>query len=148
MTGSEIFQSLGLGSVPAAIAMVIVILLQRKGANKKLQIEETGADTNQFDVITKKYQQIADNWQKTAETAQKATETALAELEKHKEDRETISGKLEETNTKLDQIRTLFKQVMKRSNIVLTPEEQEIFDSTTPSREIKTRVRSRGVSTA
>lgn len=145
---ASIFQSLGLGSIPAGVMGLILILLNRKNANKKLEIEETGADVNQFDVITKKYQQIADNWEKTAESAQKATEAAekatklaLTELQKHKADRESISDKLQETNTKLDQIRRLFTSVMKRSNIILSPQEQEIFDATVPSKEIKSRVR-------
>jgi len=134
--------SLIVGTVPG----VIFFVLNRKGANKKLDIEEGGLNVNQFDVQTKAYQDLLNR-------ANKATEEALAELATYKKERtrlmeqveeqgrkirklekadEDKTGELEDARRKVEQLRSLFTAILTRTGIVMTPEEQEIFEATQP----------------
>jgi predicted nucleic acid-binding Zn-ribbon protein len=141
--------SLLVGTVPG----VIFFVLNRKGANKKLEIEEGGLTVNQFDVQTKAYQDLLDRANKNAAASEQALKEALAELETYKSERvklmdrvreqgekiaklegaaDDTSHELADTRNKLDKLRKLFTDVMARTGIQLTPEEQAVFEETKP----------------
>ena len=129
---SVIVSILSLVGIGTAVPAIILFLLQRRNANKKLEIEEDTLSVNVFNAQTKAYQDLLDR-------ADRTTQAALAELKTYQAERKEILKKvdmqnevLELTNTNLQKIRTLFQAVVKRSNIVLTPAEQKVFDETKP----------------
>lgn len=151
----------GILGVALGAPAIILWLLNRRNANKKLQLDEGALDVSVFDTQTKAYQDLLDranlatlNAQAETLKAQEATEKALAELATYKEERESLMRKvtklersdrnkntalkntneaLKVTNEKLEKLRELFQSVVTRTGIVLTKEEQSIYDDTVPS---------------
>lgn len=100
-------------------------VLQRRDANRKLVVEEGGLEVDRFDAQRQGFNDLL--------REQKAlTDRAVAELEASRKQRERETIDIEELRRMLVQIRDLFSRVVERSNIVLTPEEQEEFDATQP----------------
>lgn len=139
MTSVEITQILTLAGITGAIPTIILGLLSRKGANKKIQIEEGSLGVSVFGAQAKAYQDMLDRVQRSAEIAeaaalqaQKALENALGELNAARLEREAIAVRLDEQGVKLDRLRTLFNQVIARSNIELTKAELSELEATKP----------------
>lgn len=101
------------------------LFLQRKDANRKLVVEEGSLDVSQFDALTKTYQDLLTR-------ANNATAAAVAEVEKSQKAREDMQAEFEELRASQHQLRDLFRRVVARSNITLTPDEQREFDATKP----------------
>lgn len=139
MTMGEIASVVALAFGSGAVPGVILFLLNRRGANKKLEIEEGGLGVNVFEAQTTAYENLLNR-------QTQATNDALTELGKYKAERTSILEKVEKleradedrsqelrsTNTKLETLRALFQQYVNRTGIPLTPEEQLIFEETKP----------------
>jgi len=119
-----------LALIAAAVPVTLGFLLNKNNANKKLNLDETTVMLSGTDSQIKTYQDLLDR----ANAAVEKAESLNTELGTRVTDLE---------NTKNDQIwqittlRNLFRQVVNRSNITLTPEEQAEFDSTKPVTEIR-----------
>lgn len=134
--------SLVVGTVPG----VIFFVLNRKGANKKLELDETTTASTVFEAQTKAYKELYD-------TANAATAAALKELATYKEERVKLMAQVEEQGKKIrkleqadhdktdeladarrkvEQLRSLFTAILTRTGIIMTPEEQAIFEETKP----------------
>lgn len=92
--------------------------LQNKGANRKLVVEESGLSVTAFNA---------------------ATAAALAEVKESREDREAMRGQIshliednEDLRYKHNQLRQLFIEVIRHNDMVLTPSQQAVFESTRP----------------
>lgn len=140
MTGEEVnwstvWLAVVLALIAAAVPVTLSALLGRRNANKKLQLDETTVILSGTDSQIRAYQDLLDRANAAVERAEKI----------NKESNDRIS-QLEETMREQDwqiaTLRKLFQRVVNRSNIALTPEEQEIFDSTKPMTEIH-RIRRR-----
>lgn len=138
----EWWQSLILGAAGASVPIVLSWFLGRKGANKKLEIDEGHLSVAQFDAATKAYQDLLDRAAKT-----------IDELEEYKQERENLiqtvkeqgdkinelekadelkTRELQETNQKLDTVRQLFEQYIARTGVPLTTSELAVFEQTAP----------------
>lgn len=98
-------------------------ILQQKGANRKLVVEESGLSVTAFDA---------------------ATAAALAEVQESRVDRQAMRGEIkalseetEDLRFKQNQLRQLFIEVVRQNNIVLTPAQQKEFEDTRPRPRIK-----------
>lgn len=147
-TSDEIFRIassvIGVGAIAVGLPGIILYFLNRKGANKKFTLEEEAQDGNTFTRQTQAYQDLLDRanaavtkLEEGLKQAELATQAALDELATIKRERtlekDEINDKLNDTNKKLQSLRRLFEQVVSRTNIVLEPEEQDIFDNTVPT---------------
>lgn len=149
------------GSVPT----VLLILLQRKGANKRLELDETTVASDVFSKQTAAYSELYDTAKSDLAQAKKdliaANKTAAdlaTELKKYQTEREELMAKVEEqgrkisrleradnektdeladTRSKLETLRELFESYVARTGIPMTPEEQKIFEETKPKWLIK-----------
>jgi uncharacterized coiled-coil DUF342 family protein len=120
--------------------------LNRKNANKKLEIEEGGLSVNQFTAQTNAYKDLLDR--ANAELREsvdslreyKAERTDLMarvekqgrEIEYLKSSDESKSEELSDTRAKLEKLRALFETYVERTGIPMTPEEKSIFEDTLP----------------
>jgi len=153
----DVFQLLGtVGGVlglSAAVPTIILFLLGRKGANKKLEIEQGALTVDQFNAALPAYKDLlnrADAAAKVANDAaavsQLAARSALDELQTYKAERESILSEVKElrqakedqgeeltkTNSNLEKLRALFTSYVARVGIPLTREEEAIFEDTKP----------------
>lgn len=133
MNLSQFLLTIAVAAVPSSVIAILVFLLNRKGANKKLDLEVDSVDANKAETFSKIYQDLLNR-----------ANAAVAEAEQTKADLigrvETLEGKAKEgvaelnkTNGKLDTVRRLFQRYVARVGIPMTPEEQEVFESTKPS---------------
>lgn len=135
---------LGVAGLVLAPTGLVALLLSRRQANKKLQLEGDSVEASQWTILQKSYSDLLQNAKddrKRAEDratdAENATKAALKELEEHKTAREAIIELFNENSSKLAKIRDLFMSVLKRNNLTMTADEQEIFDSTVPAARIR-----------
>lgn len=138
----EWWQTLLIGVAGGSVPIMLGAALSRRGANKKLEIDEGHLSIAQFEVASKAYQDLLDRAAKTIE-----------DLEKYKDEREELlstvkdqglkiehleaadrekTKELEITNDKLDTVRQLFERYLARSGVPLTEDEREIFEQTMP----------------
>lgn len=148
------------GSVPGTLLW----LLNRSGANKRLEIEEGGLTVNQFTAQTEAYRDLLNRATGSLATANESLATAntnlaisVAELAKYKEEREALmkevekqgkhieelqeadsakSDELADTRDKLERLRALFTTYVARTGIPLTPDEKAIFEDTQPRHQL------------
>lgn len=102
-------------------------ILQRKDANRKLVVEEGGLEVTEFDSQRAGFKMLLDE-------QKELTAKALAELKASQEQRDQQADDIDELRGLLMETRSLFRRVVARSNIVLTPEEQKEFEATKPPR--------------
>jgi chromosome segregation ATPase len=147
-------------AVVGAVPIILLFVLQRKGANKQLQLQEGSLDVETFESQRKAYKELYDTAKADLSTAStkldqaNATSEALAaELRTYQEERERLMAQIEEqgrkiekleksgnaqsdeladTRSKLENLRKLFTDVLARTGIQLTPEEQDAFEQTKP----------------
>lgn len=156
----EWWQTLLVALIPAAVPTVLLFVLQRRGANKQLQLQEGSLSVETFEAQRTAYKELYDTAKADLATAtantNKANATAealAAELRTYKEERERLMAQIEEqgrkieklersdasksdeladTRQKLEKLRELFEAYVRRTGIPLTAEEQRIFEETTP----------------
>ena len=108
---------------------VIWLILSQRQANRKLRVEEIGANVSsqvakgsltvdQFNAALPAYRDLLDR-------SNKDRDAALAKMEEYK-------GELDEVKEKQERLVKLFLQVVKRSNVQLTKEELEELEATRP----------------
>jgi hypothetical protein len=124
MTPDQIFEQLkALASLTGAVAWIpaiIVFVLNRKGANRRINIEQTTAGATVFDVQTKAYQDLLDRLQNSEDI---------------------LTSRLDDADTRFDLLRALFLSVVSSRSIELTKEEQEQFEATKHPRKPSPRKR-------
>lgn len=115
-----------LALITYAVPIILSALLSRKNANKKLNLSETSVMITGTEAQIKTYQDLLDR----ANQAVTKAETLNADLSKRVQ---VLEDTKDSQTWQIVTLRNLFKQVVNRSNIVLTPDEQAEFDSTQPS---------------
>lgn len=137
----------------ASVPVALLFTLQRRGANKKLKIDEGGLTVTQFNAQTSAYQDLLDRANASLEAANHNLAVSVAELETYKSERvklmaqveeqgrkidrlekadDTKSEELADTRHKLETLRTLFETYVQRTGVPMTPEEQKVFEDTKP----------------
>lgn len=161
----EWWQTLLIALIPATIPTVLLFVLQRRGANKQLQLQEGSLDVATFEAQRAAYKELYDTTVKQlgeandrADKANATSEDLAKELRTYKEERERLMAQIEEqgrkikkledaagdqadeladTRSKLETLRELFETYVKRTGIPLTPDEERIFEQTKPKWLIK-----------
>jgi len=123
--GQTILISLITGCVPATLLW----LLNRKGANTKLKLDEGGLSVTQFNAQTAAYQDLLDR-------SNKALAEALTELKSYKSERAELNKRVENQGNMLERLRELFTSYVTRVGIPMTEEELAVFESTKPKRKV------------
>jgi len=119
-----------LALIAAAVPVTLSTLLGRKNANKRLNLDETSVMLSGTETQIKTYQDLLNRANDAVTKAEKINEDLTARVKKLED--------IEETSTwQITTLRNLFSQVVKRSNITLTPEEQAAFDATKPRAEVR-----------
>jgi len=118
---------LSLIAVAIGLPGIILFFLNRKGANRKLNVEEGGLTVSQFNAALPAYKDLLDR-------ANDDRQAAIDELAAYKTEREGFKTEIERLGEDIRTIRGLFTRVVERSNITLTHEEQQVFESTKPTR--------------
>lgn len=126
-------------AISVGLPTIIAWFLNRKGANKKLQIEAGGLEVTEFQAMREAFNDLlreqkeaTASAQKAAAAAQTAADNAITEIANYKAERQKLLDTVEEQGTKLDRLRTLFMRVIRRNSIELTEAEQLEFESTKP----------------
>lgn len=127
-----------LALIAAAVPVTLGALLGSKNANKKLDLEQTSVVLSGTESQIRAYQDLL-NRANEAVTKAESLNTDLSSRVKNLEDEK------ESSSWQIMTLRNLFMQVVKRSNIVLTPDEQAAFDATKPADEVRRIRRSRTV---
>lgn len=104
---------------------IITWFLNRRGANRKLQVEESGADVSEFQALRTAYREDKAAAEKERDEARAETGAIRVELgEMHEE--------VDELRDALTRLRRLFSGVLRRNNYKMTPSEQREFEATKP----------------
>lgn len=118
---------------PAIIVALLLFLLNRKGANKKLSLDERNTNVTEFDAKLKAYQDLLDRSNEAGAEALLSV-IELKERVNALEEADTAkSHEIDSANKKIELLRKQFTSYIERTGVPLTPEEQEIFDMTVPS---------------
>lgn len=139
LSGEQITSILTLALGSSAIPIIISALLGRKGANKKLQIEEGGLTVDQFNAALPAYKDLLDR-------ADRDRDEAIEKLGKYESERIELldrvrrleradtekTTELEITSRALETLRKLFQTYVDRTGIPLTTQEQAVFENTQP----------------
>lgn len=116
--------------IVAAVPILLGSLLNRKNANKKLDLSETSVMISGTEAQIKTYQDLLNRAEAAVEKAE-ALNGGLNDRVKHLE--KTIDSQ----DWQIRSLRNLFQKVVGRSNITLTKEEQDEFDRTMPTSEFR-----------
>jgi septal ring factor EnvC (AmiA/AmiB activator) len=108
--------------------------LQRKDANRKLVVEEGGLEVDQFEAQRQAFNDLLREQREITARALAELADTRKELSESRDQRKEMADDIEDLRSMLIQTRDLFKRVVARSNIVLTPDEQREFDATKPPR--------------
>lgn len=143
----DLWATLLLALVTGSVPGVILFILQRRGANKKLELEEGSLGVSQFNAQTSAYQDLLDRanaavtearnetkkYRAEREALQRQVTEMREEIDKLKTSDDQKGQELLRTNNKLERLRALFLSYVKRTSIPLTEEEQSVFDDTMPA---------------
>lgn len=126
-------------AISVGLPTIIAWFLNRKGANKKLQIEAGGLEVSEFQAMREAFNDLlreqkeaAKNAQTAATAAQKAADDAILEIKNYRAERQKLLDTVQDQGAKLDRLRTLFMRVIRRNSIELTEAERHEFESTKP----------------
>lgn len=109
---------------------LIWAILQQKGANRKLVVEESGLHITEFEALTNTYKDLLARSNAASEAATKAADAAQEEVRQSRIQRELLQEELNEVRDTQRRLRALFSRVIARSGIVLTTEEQKELEAT------------------
>jgi len=143
----NIFSLLGVAS---ALPVGISWLLSRKNANKKLDLDEKGAEVSEFQafnaigasLVSQAHQAMVDA--QTAATEAKAEAAAAKrEASKYRGEREEMKHEMLSLTESVRKLRDMIKGYVTRTGQPLTEEEQAVFDQTVDPRSLPARRRKR-----
>lgn len=118
----DLFSVLGL---PAILLAVILFILNSKGANRKLVVEEGGLKKSEFDSIT-------DAQNKAIERAESAAEDAETKASIAVERADVLDGLYEEMREIIHKLRAQVRRVIASTNYQMSPDELADFEMTKP----------------
>lgn len=124
-----------LALIAAAVPVTLSALLGRRNANKKLQLDETTVMLSGTDSQIKAYQDLLDRANAAVEKAEKVNRDSIERISH-------LEATIKEQDWQIATLRKLFQRVVNRSNITLTTEELQIFESTRPMQDVS-RIRRR-----
>lgn len=113
--------SISLIALAAGVPGIILFLLNKKGANRKLQIEEGGLSVQVFNAQNAGYKDLLDRADRTA------TE-ATNKVEEFKEELKDITGKL-------NRMYAFVSRIIYKNDIELNDEEKAEFERISPFRD-------------
>ena len=119
-----------LALIAAAVPVTLSAMLGRKNANKKLELDQTTVMLSGSESQIRAYQDLLDRANAAVSKAEALNADLSGRVQKLEDEKESSTSQIKT-------LRNLFSQVVKRSNITLTPEEQEAFDSTKPIEEAR-----------
>lgn len=136
MTSSEIFEWVrNIATLLALISgppSIILWALNRKGANKKLEIEEGGLGVQQFNALMSGYKDQLDRAGSEIKTLQTDRDRLAEEVVEIKRTQSADQRLFRATARKLERVRRLFLRYSRRVGIPMTLEEQREFEMTAP----------------
>lgn len=97
---------------------IVSIILTRRNANRKLEVEEGGLKVSEFEALRAAYKQDR--------------QEAEAENDRLHRDIDALRDDLDHFRDILRSLRSLFQRVVIRTNVTLTAEEQREFEATRP----------------
>lgn len=118
----DILSVLGL---PAILLAVVLFLLNRKDANRKLEVEEGSLKRSEFDSITNEYSELYKTADARATAAESKADSAMSRVGE-------LNDEVVDLRDMIHQLRSLFRRVLNRNNIQMTSAEQEEFDRIKP----------------
>lgn len=119
-----------LALIAAAVPVTLSTMLGRKNANKKLELDQTTVILSGTETQIKAYQDLLSRANEAVTKAEALNTNLAARVTKLEIEKDSSAWQVMT-------LRNLFSQVVKRSSIVLTPEEQDAFDSTKPTDEVR-----------
>lgn len=129
---------------------LIALLLSRKQANKKLDLDEKGSDVTEFQAlnqvsasIVSQARQAMLDAQAAATAAQKGAASAKAATAKYQSERDEFKVLMERVVDSLRKMRDLFTSYADRTGVPLTEGEKAIFEDTIDPRTLPGRGRGR-----
>lgn len=130
-------EQIGILGIPALVTAFVLWLLNRRGTNRHLDVEQATLGANISDQQMRRFQYLLEHSEKSAvEMAAKIAllEARVVQLEVADASK---SHEIEDANTKIERLRELFQSYVDRTGIPLTPDEQATFEQTTPSPRIR-----------
>lgn len=121
-------------AVITGLPTIILFALQRKNANKKLEIDEGGLSVTQFNSLTAAYQDQLDRCSERTKTMRSELDEMQKQIDEVRDSESNVVRLLAETSRKLDRVRKLFLKYVNRAGIPMTQEEQQEFERTAPPR--------------
>lgn len=109
---------------------IIWSILNQKGANRKLIVEEGDLDLKEFSALTQTYKDLLELAHEATAKAVQATQEALKEVRESRVQREQLQTELDEVRDTQHRLRRLFTRVIAQYKIQLTEQEQSEFDNT------------------
>lgn len=103
-----------------------MFLLNSKGANRKLVVEEGGLTVAQFNAALPAYKDLLDREKANTDRAREELETYRGEREKFKNDIEELRGNQR-------RLALLLQEIVRANGIVLDEDQQAEFDATKPN---------------
>lgn len=119
-----------LAMIAAAVPVTLSAMLGRKNANKKLDLDQTTVMLSGTETQIKAYQDLLSRANEAVTKAEALNTSLAARVTKLEDEKESSAWQI-------TSLRNLFIQVVKRSAITLTSEEQIEFDSTSPKDKIR-----------
>lgn len=143
MTPSELLALVqtiaSIGAVLLSPPAIILFFLNRKNANKKLDLDEGALDVSVFSEQRAAFKELLDEARAATRAAEDTSAAALHELAQYKKDREKMNDRIRDQEkqirgltNKLKSLRALFQRILLSYSITLTDEEIAEFDKTAP----------------
>ena len=120
--------------IPGVILAVVVYLLHRGGASKRLALDEQAVGITKFEALNKSALELLDRAEKNLVDANRSMDArvkALEEADRHK------SIELDSANQKIELLRRLLTSYIQRTGVPLTADESSVFEHTAPSPRLK-----------
>lgn len=105
---------------------VVLFFLGRKGANRKLEVEEGGLSVTVFNAQTAAYKDLLDRANTRAANAEKEAKEANEKID-------ALQQEYAHMNSKINRLYNLFNRVLARNKIILTEEERTELEETKPT---------------
>lgn len=139
MTLEQAVSTVLLALITTSVPLVIAWILNRRGQNKKLELEEAavGVDISAeqrlaFVELLRELRAAAAASAASASASQASAAAALVQLEAGKAERAELIEIVRENGAKFDALRDLFQRVVTASSYVLSPAELEELERTKP----------------
>lgn len=124
--------TISLVSLAIGAPALILWLLGRKDANRKLNVEEGGLTVDQFNAALPAYQGLLTDVRAELATSKAETATVVAQLEEAEGVIEDVRDEVYVLHNSVIKLRELISRLISKHHFVLTPEELDELEQTKP----------------